>query len=128
MKSNLARMVHLGDTPYPLPFGALRNRQSLLSVEALATAVVDLLQMARLRQVYLAIDRDAVSTAEILTALRAGSAGQGVCCPFQRACSRRLQNLPGAANTGRACLPSRLAILRRWQMMDGSGPKTPGPA
>lgn len=72
MKGNLARMLHLADTPYPLPFGALRNRRSLLSVEALTAAVVDLLHMAKIRQVYLAGDRDPVSTAEIFTAFRAG--------------------------------------------------------
>ncbi len=63
-------MLHLADTPYPLPFGALRNRRSLLSVEALAAAVVDLLQMTQTRQVYL--PGDPVSTAEIFTAFRAG--------------------------------------------------------
>ncbi len=72
MKGNLARMLRLADTPYPLPFGSLHNQRSLLSVEALAAAVVDLLQMQRTRQIYLASDRDPVSTAEIFAAFRAG--------------------------------------------------------
>lgn len=81
MKGNLAKMLHLADTPYPLPFGALRNRRSLLSVEALAAVVVDLLQMAKTRQVYLAGDRDPVSTAEIFTAFRAGLGRPGYLLP-----------------------------------------------
>ena len=72
MKGNLAKMLRLADTPYPLPFGGLCNKRSLLSVEALARAVVDLLHMAQPRQFYMASDRRPVSTAEIFTALRAG--------------------------------------------------------
>ncbi|WP_353646995.1 NAD-dependent epimerase/dehydratase family protein [Mesorhizobium sp. WSM2240] len=72
MKGNLAKMLRLADTHYPLPFGALRNRRSLLSVEALAAAAVDLLRMAQIRQIYLASDRYPVSTDEIFTAFRAG--------------------------------------------------------
>jgi UDP-glucose 4-epimerase len=72
MKGNLAKMLHLADTPYPLPFGALRNRRSLLSVEALAAAAVDLLRMRQIRQIYLASDRYPVRTDEIFTAFRAG--------------------------------------------------------
>jgi UDP-glucose 4-epimerase len=81
MKGNLARMLRLADTFYPLPFGALRNRRSLLSVEALGAAVVDLLHMAQIRQVYLAGDRDPVSTAEIFTAFRAGLGRPGYLLP-----------------------------------------------
>ncbi|NGO52222.1 NAD-dependent epimerase/dehydratase family protein [Allomesorhizobium camelthorni] len=95
MKGNLARMLHLADTPYPLPFGALRNRRSLLSVEALAAAVVDLLQMVQTRQVYLAGDRDPVSTAEIFTALRAGLGRPGRLLPVPASLLKTAAKLAG---------------------------------
>lgn len=95
MKGNLARMLHLADTPYPLPFGALRNRRSLLSVEALAAAVVDLLQMAQTRQVYLAGDRDPVCTAEIFTALRAGLGRPGRLLPVPASLLKMAAKLAG---------------------------------
>jgi UDP-glucose 4-epimerase len=43
--------------------------------------VVDLLHMAQIRQVYLAGDRDPVSTAEIFTAFRAGLGRPGYLLP-----------------------------------------------
>lgn len=95
MKGNLARMLHLADTPYPLPFGALRNRRSLLSVEALAAAVVDLLQMAQTRQVYLAGDCDPVSTAEIFTAFRAGLSRRGRLLPVPAGLLKTAARLAG---------------------------------
>jgi UDP-glucose 4-epimerase len=81
MKGNLAKMLRLADTPYPLPFGSLCNKRSVLSVEALAGAVVDLLHMAQPRQFYIASDRRPVSTAEIFTALRAGLGRPGRLLP-----------------------------------------------
>jgi UDP-glucose 4-epimerase len=72
MGGNLAKMLRLADTPYPLPVKSLNNRRSLLSVEALAAAVVDLLGMPRMRPIYLASDRRPVSTAEMFAAFRAG--------------------------------------------------------
>ena len=95
MKGNLARMLHLADTPYPLPFGALGNRRSLLSVEALAAAVADLLQMAQTRQIYLAGDRDPLSTAEIFTTFRSGLGRPGRLLPVPAGLLKTAARLAG---------------------------------
>lgn len=68
---NLARLRRLAATPWPLPFGALANRRSLLSVEGFGTAVA-----AALRRwqpgAYVLADAGPVSTAQIVAALREG--------------------------------------------------------
>lgn len=95
MKGNLARMLRLANTPYPLPFGGLHNRRSLLSVEALAAAVVDLLQMQRMRQVYVASDRNPISTAEIFKAFRRGLGRPGRLLPVPAVVFEAVARLAG---------------------------------
>jgi nucleoside-diphosphate-sugar epimerase len=39
VKGNMAELVRLARTPYPLPLGAFRSRRSLLSLDNLVAAV-----------------------------------------------------------------------------------------
>src|SRR6202035_5436415 len=59
--------------PLPLPFGALANLRSLVSIENLVAAIDHVLRSdATNGQTYLVADPQPVSLAEIVTALRAG--------------------------------------------------------
>jgi nucleoside-diphosphate-sugar epimerase len=72
---NLARLVRLADSALPLPFGAIRNRRTLLSVDALCRAVATVLARwgaGPASGAYVLGDAAPVSTAAIVAALREG--------------------------------------------------------
>lgn len=73
MKGNMAALLRLAATPWPLPFGALGARRSLLALENLREAVrVALDAPGPLRRPLLVADRGAWTLGEIVGALRAG--------------------------------------------------------
>lgn len=73
VKGNMASLVHLAATPWPLPFGAFRARRSLLAVENLAGAVRTVIAAeGPLRRPFLVGDDDAPTLPEMITALRRG--------------------------------------------------------
>lgn len=72
---NLARLVRLCDSALPLPFGAIANRRTLVSVEALCRAIEAVL--ARWKDApaagsYVLGDAAPVSTTQMVTAIREG--------------------------------------------------------
>jgi nucleoside-diphosphate-sugar epimerase len=72
-KGNMGRLIGLARSSYPLPFGALRARRSLLSLENLATAVETVVTSPQpLRCPLIVADPDALNVAEMITAIRAG--------------------------------------------------------
>ena len=73
VKGNLADLVRLARSPWPLPFGALRNRRSLLARSNLVAAIhLALVAPAMLNETYVAADPEPLTMAEIIAALRAG--------------------------------------------------------
>ncbi len=73
VKGNLAALARLADLPVPLPIAGLVAKRSLLDVEALADAILFLLEEKRpATGPFVVSDRDAVSVAEIVAALRRG--------------------------------------------------------
>jgi len=73
VKGNLAALARLAASPWPLPFGALTNRRSLLSRESLIGAIAfALATKATERETYIVADKSALSFREIVTALRHG--------------------------------------------------------
>ncbi|MEJ0079194.1 MAG: NAD-dependent epimerase/dehydratase family protein [Alphaproteobacteria bacterium] len=73
VKGNMARLVELARSPFPLPFGALRAQRSLLSLENLLAAVVLLIEAKEaLRRPLIAADPEPVSISEIIAAMRFG--------------------------------------------------------
>jgi len=73
VKGNLADLVRLARSPWPLPFGALRNRRSLLGRDNLVTAIhLALATPATLNETYVVADPAPLTMAEIVAALRAG--------------------------------------------------------
>lgn len=73
VKGNMASLLELARTPFPLPLGSLDARRSLISVESLSAAVETVLRApGRLDRALVAADPDALTLPEMLAALRAG--------------------------------------------------------
>jgi UDP-glucose 4-epimerase len=72
-KGNIRTLLRLASLPLPLPFGALSNRRSLLSLENFITAVSFALNSRRvIDELYVVADAAPLSIAEIVAALRRG--------------------------------------------------------
>ncbi|WP_206930729.1 NAD-dependent epimerase/dehydratase family protein [Roseococcus thiosulfatophilus] len=104
---NLARLARLASLPLPLPFGAVRNRRSLLSMRGLCRAIGAVLERwgggDAASGAYVLADAAPVSTRDIVTAVRAGMARAPGLVPIAPALLR------GAlAATGRGAMAGQL--------------------
>lgn len=73
MKGNFAQLVQLARSPYPLPFGGLKARRSLLSVDNLVGAVDAVLRSpGDLRRPFVVADEGPISVRGIIAAMREG--------------------------------------------------------
>lgn len=72
-KANIDLIVRIARLPIPLPFGAFRNRRSLLSIGNLSQAVLFCLSGdATLNQTFIVCDPEPITIAEIFATLREG--------------------------------------------------------
>jgi nucleoside-diphosphate-sugar epimerase len=72
-KGNLASLLRLAQSPWPLPFGAMTNRRSLLARENLLAAIhLVLTAPAAAGETYVVADPTPLTLGEIVRALRAG--------------------------------------------------------
>ncbi|MDJ0894373.1 MAG: NAD-dependent epimerase/dehydratase family protein [Alphaproteobacteria bacterium] len=104
VKGNMAALLRLADSPWPLPFGALHNRRSLLALENLCRAIALGLETPALSGAFVLADRHAVSTCELVRALRAGLGRPARLLPMPPGLLRW-----SAAALGRSGLAERLA-------------------
>ena len=73
VKGNMAALIELARSRFPLPLGALSAKRSLLAVENLAAAVDAVLRSElALRRPFIVADEEPVSVAEMVAALRSG--------------------------------------------------------
>lgn len=73
VKGNLARLVEIARTPWPLPLGLCRNRRSLLARSNLIAAIHHVLAEPATRgETYIVADPSPLTLAEIIAALRSG--------------------------------------------------------
>jgi nucleoside-diphosphate-sugar epimerase len=73
MKGNMARLLRIARSPWPLPFATLAARRSLLSLDNLAGAIATVLAVpAKLRRPLIVADSEALTVAEMIEAMRAG--------------------------------------------------------
>ena len=73
VSGNMAQLIRFARSPFPLPLGSLRARRSLLAVENLLAAVeVVLTAPGTLRRPFIAADPQALTVAEMITAMRHG--------------------------------------------------------
>jgi UDP-glucose 4-epimerase len=83
LKGNFDALARLARLPLPLPFASLRNRRSLLSVEAMADAIRFVLQTPNaIGQTFIVADARPVTLAEIIAAMRAGAGREPFLFPF----------------------------------------------
>jgi nucleoside-diphosphate-sugar epimerase len=72
-RGNMAALVALARTSYPLPLGGLHARRSLLALDNLVEAVAHILDVPQsLRRPLIVSDDDALTLPEMIAALRAG--------------------------------------------------------
>jgi nucleoside-diphosphate-sugar epimerase len=70
-KANIALITRIAALPLPLPFGAFRNRRSLVSIDNLSQAVVlCLTSPATLNQTFIVSDPEPITLAEMFATLR----------------------------------------------------------
>ena len=73
VKGNMAKLMRLARSPFPLPLGSLRARRSLLALENLLAAIeVVLAAPGTLRRAFIAADPQALTVAEMIAAMRHG--------------------------------------------------------
>ena len=73
VKGNMAELMRLARSPWPLPLGGLRARRSLLAVENLLAAVETVLTTPQaLRRPLIVADPLAVTVADMIAAMRGG--------------------------------------------------------
>ncbi len=73
VKGNLARLMRLAQSPWPLPFASFANRRSLVARRNLIAAIhLSLKEPTTLGETYIVADPTPLTLAEIIAALRAG--------------------------------------------------------
>jgi nucleoside-diphosphate-sugar epimerase len=69
--ANIRILIRLAASPWPLPFGALSNRRSLLAVENLALAIAHCFDSSgTLNQTFIVADHDPITIADMFTVMR----------------------------------------------------------
>jgi nucleoside-diphosphate-sugar epimerase len=73
VKGNMARLIRLARSPYPLPLGGLKAKRSLLSLDNLVEAIDRLLAATGpLRRPFIVADPDPLTVPEMIAAMRKG--------------------------------------------------------
>lgn len=71
-KANFARLLRLAASPAPLPLGGIDNRRSLISLASLVDAIRAVLRAETGSGAFFVADAPAISTTDLVAALRAG--------------------------------------------------------
>jgi len=73
VKGNVAQLMRLARSPFPLPLGSFGARRSLLALENLSAAIETVLKAPGiLRRPFIAADAEALTVAEMIAAMREG--------------------------------------------------------
>jgi nucleoside-diphosphate-sugar epimerase len=72
VKGNMAQLLRLARSPYPLPLGGLAGRRSLLSLDSLVAAIDTVLAAGPLRRPLIVADPQPLTVPEMVTAMRRG--------------------------------------------------------
>ncbi len=101
-KGNLASLLRICDSPWPLPFGALNNRRSFVHVDDLARLLVLCAQRPLAAgRTYLAAHREPFSTRELVAAIRSALGRAPRLFAFPAARLERLGAIAGRAEAVR---------------------------
>lgn len=73
VQGNMAKLVALARSPYPLPLRSLKGRRSLLALDNLVEAIAKVLEAkGSLRRPFIVADPEALTIAEMIGAMREG--------------------------------------------------------
>src|SRR5436309_3367208 len=73
VKGNMAQLLRLARSPYPLPFASLRAKRSLLALENLVSAIDAVLAAGEpLRRALIVADPEPLTIADMIASLRLG--------------------------------------------------------
>ncbi|MBX9930770.1 MAG: NAD(P)H-binding protein [Methylobacterium sp.] len=96
VKGNMAALLKLAATPYPLPLASIRGRRSLVSLDGLSDAVAAVLTTsAPLARPLVVAEPDPLTLPEMITALRLGYGRQAGLLPCPEAALRLAGRLTG---------------------------------
>src|SRR4249920_2393485 len=96
VKGNMAQLMRLARSPFPLPLASLRARRSLLALENLSAAIEAVLAApGTLRRVVIAADPQALTVAEMIAAMRSGLGRQPHVFPLPAALIKLLLRAAG---------------------------------
>jgi nucleoside-diphosphate-sugar epimerase len=83
VKGNMARLIQLAHSPFPLPLGSLRARRSVLAVENLLAAIVAVVTTPEtLRRPFIVADPQALTVAEMIAIMRQSLGRRANVFPF----------------------------------------------
>jgi len=83
VKGNIAQLMRLARSPFPLPLGSLRARRSLLALENLSAAIETVLAApGTLRRALIVADPQALTVGEMIAAMRHGLGRQANVFPL----------------------------------------------
>lgn len=85
VQGNMARLAQLARSPYPLPFGGLKAKRSLLALDNLVEAVAKVLAApAPLKRPFIVADPEPVTLGEMIGAMRRGLGRRAALFPVPR--------------------------------------------
>jgi nucleoside-diphosphate-sugar epimerase len=96
VKGNMAQLVRLARSPYPLPLGGIKARRSLLSLDNLVEAIdASLVTPEPLRRPLIVADPEPVSVPEMVAAMRRGLGRSPRLIPVPAPALRAILSLAG---------------------------------
>jgi nucleoside-diphosphate-sugar epimerase len=127
VKGNMAQLMQLARSPFPLPLAGLEARRSLLGVDNLLAAIDTVLTApGPLRRVFIAADPEALTIAEMIAALRAGLGRQPSIFPVPKTLLKILLHATGRAEIYQRLSGSLIADPTALKSL-GWTPPTPTP-
>jgi nucleoside-diphosphate-sugar epimerase len=96
VKGNMAALVTLAQSPWPLPLGALTARRSILAIENLCAAIEAVIAApAPLNRPLIVADPDALTVGEMVAAMRQGLGRSAMLLPVPEALLRMAAGMMG---------------------------------
>jgi nucleoside-diphosphate-sugar epimerase len=102
VKGNMAQLIRLAQSPFPLPLGSIKARRSLLSLENLGSAIeVVLVAPQTLRRAYVVADQELLTVGQMIAAMRQGVGRKPKVFPFPPALLNALSRAAGQSEAYR---------------------------
>ncbi len=125
VKGNMAALMRIAALPVPLPFGGLKARRSLVSIGNLVSAIQYVLQTQTAENAsFIVADRDALTMAEIIRALRLGLGRREPLLSLPEASVARALRLIGRSDFADRLTGDLVADAARLRRIGWSAPET----